>query len=213
MKNQIRVASIREWMDEKGMAAMLLASPNNQFYVSNYKAIIYSRPLFYVLGKSETAFIVPGLEEKHARSLASVDQLFVYYEHPEMAHKGTEPVDLLMSYLGKPEAGAKLGIEFNTIPIKLAKALEAAGWELVDVASEMLQRRTIKDETELHWMRYAGKLVSNAVRASLSAVQPGVSELEVDDRGRKALLLEAAEQYPKANVFLNAITPSGLERS
>ncbi|MGG1249777.1 M24 family metallopeptidase [Brevibacillus agri] len=51
------------------------------------------------------------------------------------------------------------------------------------------------------------------MQASLSAIRPGASELEVDDAGRTAVLREAAKRYPNAVVHPQSITPSGVARS
>ena len=84
-----RIAELRRFMAERDLALCLIKNPDNQYYLSGFKAVIYSRPIDLVITPQEIALIVPGLEEAHARAEAAVDQLFVYYEHPEMAPAGT----------------------------------------------------------------------------------------------------------------------------
>lgn len=204
---------MQKLMKEHDLTAILLTSPNNQYFVSGFKAIIYSRPIFYIYSQKESTFIVPGLEEDHAKHFAQVDRIITYYEHPEKAEKGTNPVASLLSYLQTYGQGGKLGVEFSSVSMKLEKALQEAGWELVDVSSELLQARAVKDEEELDLLRQASELVSLAVRASLGAVKPGATELEIDQAGHLAALEEVSRRYPEMIAGVNAMTPSGIERS
>ncbi|WP_411503929.1 M24 family metallopeptidase [Brevibacillus centrosporus] len=213
MSHPKRLEMMQQLMNKHQLTAIVLSSPTSQHYVSGYKAITYSRPLFYVLSQKESAFIVPGLEEEHARHVARVDRVIVYYEHPEQAHQGTNPVTSLLSYLQASVPGGKLGVEFNAVSIKVEKALIEAGWELVDVSDDLLGARVVKDAEELDLLRSAGKMVSLAVRASLEAVAPGVTELEIDQQGHRAALEEVSRLYPNTIAAVNAMTPSGVVRT
>ncbi|MGO0059836.1 M24 family metallopeptidase [Brevibacillus fluminis] len=213
MTRSKRMEMMQKLMGKHDLKAIMLSSPNNQYYVSGYKAIIYSRPLFYILTQNESAFIVPGLEEAHARHAAQVDRVIVYYEHPEQAHLGTNPVTSLLAYMQTNVQPGKVGVEFNAVSMELEKALLAAGWELVDVSRDLLNCRVVKDAEELALLRSAGEMVSLAVRASLEAVRPGVTELEIDQQGHKAAFEEASRLYPDTIVGVNALTPSGIERT
>ncbi|MDF2679492.1 MAG: X-Pro dipeptidase [Brevibacillus sp.] len=213
MSHAKRTEKMKALMEVHDLKAIVLTSPNNQHYVSGYKAITYSRPLFYILTRDESAFVVPGLEEEHARHVAKVDRVIVYYEHPEMADQGTNPVASLLGYLQAIGQGGKVGVEFNAVSMKLEKALLEAGWELVDVSPDLLNCRVVKDSEELDTLRRAGDLVSLAVRTSLDAVAPGVTELEIDQQGHKAAFEEVSRLYPNTIAGVNAMTPSGIERS
>ncbi|MGE5704291.1 MAG: M24 family metallopeptidase, partial [Clostridia bacterium] len=61
--------------------------------------------------------------------------------------------------------------------------------------------------------RQAGKLVSMAVMSSLAEVKAGISELEMDHYGNKAVLQEVSRLYPDAVVALGVMSPSGVERT
>lgn len=208
-----RTAVMQKLMEEQGLSAILLTSPNNQYFFSNFKAIIYSRPIFYIYSQKETAYIVPALEEEHAKHFAQVDRIIGYYEHPEKSELGTNPVASLLGYMQAYGPGGKLGVEYSSVSMKLEKALLEAGWELIDVSAELLNARVVKDAEELNLLRQASELVSLAVQASLDIVRPGVTELEIDQAGHKAALEEASRRFPEMIAGVNAMTPSGIERS
>jgi Xaa-Pro dipeptidase len=42
-----RLKKIRDYMDERKIAKALILNPENQFYLTGFRAINYSRPIFY----------------------------------------------------------------------------------------------------------------------------------------------------------------------
>ena len=208
-----RVAELRKYMDEKGIALSLLTVPDNQFYISGFRAIIYSRPIDLLISPEKSALIVPGLEEAHARHEATADEVLVYYEHPERAGRGKSHLDHLESFLRRLPSGSRVGVETGAIPLALAEHLRSEGLELVDVGQKIKEMRFIKDAAEVELMIEAGRLVSLAVRASLETLRPGVTEMELDSRGNAALFSEVAAKHPQATLDFFVMSPSGPDRS
>lgn len=116
MKVNHRLAEIRSFMDERNIVATVVANPDHQYYLSGFKAIMYSRPIIYLVDNDSTNLIVPALEEIHARNEANIDNVLVYYEHPEMAHEGTSPFQHLKLLLSKYAAGSKIGVDMDSTP-------------------------------------------------------------------------------------------------
>ncbi len=200
-------------MEEKGIALSLITTPDNQFYVSGFRAIVYSRPIDFVLTPEKSVLIVPGLEESHAHHEAAVDEVLVYYEHPEKAERGKSHLDHLDSFLRRLPGGSRVGVETGAIPFALAEHLRSEGLEPVDVGRKIKEMRFIKDAAEVELMIEAGRLVSLAVRASLETLRPGVTEMELDSRGNAALFSEVASKHPQATLDFFVMSPSGPDRS
>jgi len=200
-------------MDRRGLAACLVTSPDDQYYLSGFKAIIYSRPIHLVITGEEIALIVPGLEEVHAREEASVDHLLVYYEHPEKAGEGTTPGEHLDRILDSLPDGARVGVQAGALPWALARHMVDRGLELADVGPRIEEMRFIKDEAELEVMVEAGRLASLGVGATLAAIEPGATEIDIDGAGNRAILAEVSARHPGATLDLFAMSPSGPERT
>ncbi|HBG0211386.1 TPA: aminopeptidase P family N-terminal domain-containing protein, partial [Clostridioides difficile] len=66
MSNNMRLERLRKYMNEKSIEIALIFEPDNQFYISGFKAITYSRPIVTVVTQDKIELIVPGLEELHA---------------------------------------------------------------------------------------------------------------------------------------------------
>lgn len=63
--------------------------PDHQFYLTNFKALTYSRPIVLLIDKEKTALVVPGLEEVHANHVSTIDQVAVYYETDQHQKEAT----------------------------------------------------------------------------------------------------------------------------
>jgi Xaa-Pro dipeptidase len=208
-----RIAALRRHMDEHGIALCLITQPDNQYYLSGFKAVIYSRPIDLVITADRVMLIIPGLEDVHARAEAAVDELFVYYEHPEMAHAGKSHVHHLETILRRLPRGARVGIEADVIPLALAHHITGLGFETADVGPKILAMRFIKDAAELELMTEAGRLAALGLHASLQALREGITEIELDAVGNAAIMAEAAAKHPGATLDLFAMSPAGPVRT
>jgi len=204
-----RLKRIRDYMDESKITKALVLNPENQFYLTGFRAINYSRPIFLIIDLDSTCLIVPALEEEHAKNEAYVDEIKVYYEYPEMKEYGTSPYEHLFSRL----EGTKgiVGVEKSFFPLYLYEEIKKK-FDIVDIGEKIKKMRYIKDDKELELIRKAGELVKIGVEASLSIASPGVTEIEIDTKGTNAILYEASK-FPKIMITSEAMTPSGIERT
>ncbi|MFD1415074.1 M24 family metallopeptidase [Oceanobacillus jeddahense] len=208
-----RLTEIRGFMDESKIEAIVVGNPDHQYYLSGFKAILYSRPIIYLADNSSTSLIVPALEEVHAKEEANVDNIIVYYEHPEMAHKGTSPFEQLKSLLSKYSPGSKIGVDMSSIPAEQVNIIHQSGFEVVDVGQKIVEMRYVKDSEELELIEEAGRLSNLAVSTSLNACREGITEIEMDAIGTRALFEETAKRHPNATLDLFVMSPSGTERT
>jgi Xaa-Pro dipeptidase len=213
MNTSHRIAQLRRHMGEHGIALCIIVNPDNQQYLSGFRAVIYSRPIVLVIMEQQLALIAPGLEEDHARAEALVDELLIYYEHPEMVGRGRTHLHHLDGFVSRLASGARVGVEADVISLTLARHLASKGVEPVDVGPEVARLRSIKDELEIEVMLEAGRLAALGVSASLGALAPGITELELDGVGNAAILVEVAAKHPGAVVDLMAMSPAGAVRS
>lgn len=112
-------------MDERKITKALILNPENQFYLIGFKAINYSCLIF---------LIVPALEEEHAKNEANVDEIKVYYEHPEMEKYGISPYEYLFNKL-EGTKGA-IGVEKLYFPLYLYEEIKK-NFNIVDIGEKI----------------------------------------------------------------------------
>lgn len=213
MNTNHRLSELRSFMREEGMTLAIVMNPAHQFYLCGFKALIYSRPILLLIEETRTQFIVPGLEETHAREEANVDHVLVYHEYPEGQAKGTEPFTHVKSVLSDHPEHSTVGMDLENTPASLARHIKDLGYKISDIGGKIERQRYVKDQQEIERMTEAGELVGLAVKESLNVCTTGITELEVDAKGNAALFEAAAQQYPEATLDLTVMSPSGPKRS
>lgn len=209
----------RAWMEQEGVDVAVVSRPANQYYLSGFKVFLYSRPLYYLVSPERTVFIVPGLEEEHARRKRAADEIRVYYEHPV----GDGPRITLEEHFRDAVAGLlrpraaggrrpRVGIEAAHLPTAVT-ALLPDNAEPVDIGPWFVRSRMVKDARELELIRSSAELASLGVRESVAASKPGVTEPELELAGSLAVLRAAAARWEGRQVKLLTVTASGAHRT
>lgn len=187
--------------------------PDHQFYLTGFKALIYSRPIIVHLDFEKTSIIVPGLEETHAKEHAHVDEVFVYYEHPTKENAKSSHLDWIEVLINSAPKNGLIGVDLSNIPGEMLVYFQENDIEIVDVGTIISKMRFIKDEEEIKALEKAAELVNLAVSKSLEKVKPGITEIEIDAAGNIALFEATSEKYSDATLDLTVMTPSGIRRS
>src|SRR5699024_2679221 len=208
-----RLEEVRSYMKKENIMVSVIANPDHQFYLGGFKAIMYSRPIIFTIEQNSTNLVIPALEEVHARDEAQVDNIKVYYEHPEMSHEGIDPFEHLKELLVGFSKDSNIGVDMASMPAEQVNFIKELGYEVLDIGPKIVEMRYIKDKKELELIREAGKLVNLAVSKSLDACKEGITEIEMDAIGTKALFEETAKNHPDSTLDLFVMSPSGVERS
>ncbi|WP_353625771.1 aminopeptidase P family N-terminal domain-containing protein [Bacillus sp. JCM 19041] len=191
---QTRVDSVRAYMKEQGMDLVLVFNPDHQYFLTGFKALMYSRPIILAIGEDESTFVIPSLEEAHANHVAHVDRLHVYYEY-EVEQGFTYYVDALKQLI-RGRLIKKVGTDKQTSPIGLLESLFSPTVEIGDVSSFLVEARFCKDEEEIEAIRESSRWINKAVQVSLAHIQSGISELEIDEKGNSYLYREIRKLIP-----------------
>ncbi|MGE8204734.1 aminopeptidase P family N-terminal domain-containing protein [Heyndrickxia sp. NPDC080065] len=109
-----RIVALKSFMEKNNVMASVIMNFENKYYMSGFKAITYSRPVVLAVDMDKTSLIIPALEENHAMSEGQVDNLYVYYEHPEKSHMGTSYLDHIKILLSKYPTPS--GLERSVMP-------------------------------------------------------------------------------------------------
>jgi Xaa-Pro dipeptidase len=208
-----RLETFRGFMSEKQIELSLIWEPDNQYYLSGFRAITYSRPIVTLISHGQTELIVPGLEEVHAAEKANVDKLYVYYEQIDRRHREVSYLDHLSKVLKKYPSGTRLGVETGVLPSSVYLYLEEFGFKLEDIGQKVVNMRAVKDEFEIERLKVAGKLSDYAIKESLKHARAGISELEFDSYGDRLLLEIASKDYAEELIGYENWTCSGIRRS
>lgn len=213
MNFNIRLNNLRKEMYKKHLRACLIWDPDNQYYLSGFRAISYSRPIMTLVTPEQTELIIPELEELHAIKQANVDHICVYYEQMDKMNREIHYKDHLTKRLKSLPANSRIGIEAAVLPSDVYTYIKEIGLIPINIGQKLIEMRSIKEEREIEYLKTAGSLSDEAIEASLKHARSGISELEFDSYGDKRLLEIASEKFANERIGYEDWTCSGVKRS
>ena len=208
-----RLAELRQRMKKNGIDLSIIWEPDNEYYLSGFRAISYTRPILLLVYMDKTSYIIPALEEDHAKLNAKVDEFFVYHEKIQNSHLDYAYNQILERILKGVSKDTVIGLELDVLPASVADWIRGMNFTTRNISLDLIEMRSVKDEEEIFWLDKAGELSNIAIKASLDNIRCGMSELEFDSFGDRRLLEVASEQFPDRIVGYDNWTCSGIERS
>ncbi|MCG3089569.1 M24 family metallopeptidase [Sporosarcina cyprini] len=208
-----RIHQFRSYLEARHIDVALLWDPDNQFYMTGFRAISYSRPIVTLIDEKEIQLIIPALEEAHAAEKAAADRTYVYYEQYAFREKPLTYEEHLTGILKSYPAPCTIGIEADILPASVYQRLLDMGFQLADIGGQLTKMRSIKSADEIELLKIAGSLSDLAIGESLRHARVGVSELEFDSHGDRLLLELASRDYPDELIGYADWTCSGIQRS
>lgn len=162
------------------MAAALVVSPANMFYLTGLTLVPHERLAAVLVGADENLLMVlPELERDRALEFAQDQQVFAWRD-------GDDPLATLVAALRVLGVGpgTRLGVEKSRFTLGLAERLRGAipDLEFVDVDPLFVRLRARKSEEEIARIREACRITVAAIEEVFPFIRPGVTELEIATR-------------------------------
>ncbi len=173
-----RVAMTRQEVDAAGLAALVVASPENIYYLTGLNHQGHFAFTALVLPADGPLLLVARAME--APTLAAQVPQCVHVPFADDQDPATVLTDAVRSVA---DSGAEVGVEQTSmsLPVSVWEPLQAtlASLLLVD-ASELVPRlRQVKSPAEIEHVRRAAAASSRAMEAGLAAVKEGMAQSEV----------------------------------
>jgi Xaa-Pro aminopeptidase len=191
---QSRLARTRERLSERGVAGMLVHTPENMYYLSGYHTpgyYAYQTMLVPTSPAKPPVLVVRRLEESNVREFSWIDTRRVYTDIED-------PIELTAKVVKES------GLEHATVAVeKSAWFLTVANLEalarllpkvtFVDGSGVVEQGRVIKSPAEIAYIRKAARAAEAAMRAGLDTTASGRTEDEVAAEIYRAAILAGCE--------------------
>ena len=191
---QQRLARTRERLRDRGVAGMLVHTPENMYYLSGYHTpgyYAYQTMLVPTDPAKPPVLVVRRLEESNVREFSWIDTRRVYTDTED-------PIELTAKVVKES------GLEQGTVAVeKSAWFLTVANLEaltrllpkatFVDGSGVVEQGRVIKSPAEIAYIRKAARAAEAAMRAGLDATAAGRTEDEVAAEIYRAAILAGCE--------------------
>jgi len=194
---EARRARAQSAMSAQGLDALVLHSPANVYYLTNFANYVHERPFILVLFPTgDPVFVMPKLEEPHVR-IRSVGPLEIapYFEFPAPEGQAWDSV------VGDLIAGkARIGIEPDS-PYHLVEAL--AGRHVKTEIVEDL--RAIKSSWEISRHQYACDMFMLGMDEVLKQARPGALPIQIYSAAAAKMNGKMFADLPSTNLFATSL--------
>lgn len=214
-----RYARIREYLDANGLEALVVLTPDNFFFVSNFTLDVapWERPVAAVLPLNAEPFLVMNeLSQNHLRMAQEMGKLWIedwtyYVEHPRQVNRRwTTPQWTALLAEKLEERGivrGKLAVDGSAASIQSVKNY-LPKLEFENAHDLLIRLRRVKEEHELQLVRWGAEITDFGQERFRENVKPGRYMIEVDWQTRMQMAVEVARRFPDEEVIFGA-TRSG----
>lgn len=175
-----RLEDVQRRLRDRDIEAMLVSMPDAVFWLSGVDSVGYLWPQALLVPSSagsEPVFITRTTEAPGVDAASSLRERRFY------DISVTDPVEAIIDAVHELAPTRRMGIErhaFTMLPSTAQRITEAfADVEWVDASYVVPEARLIKTPAELAYQRQAAQIADEAMLATISAVRPGVSEVEL----------------------------------
>lgn len=212
---------VKEKMQEKKISVLITWKPPHTVYLSSFFALTYSRPIIIIFPlDQEPALIVPALDEEHARKESVIRDIHSYVEFSlegDVEQKETDPFQIMKKIVqGHGLHQKEIGVEKNFCSLSSFTLLQDTfpNATFVDSAELIEQLRMVKFDDEIEAIKRAAELATFGVSKTIEKAKQGLTEIQLDTIGNKAVLERSSGEYPESVVrFAVNMSPSGPIRS
>lgn len=167
--------ALRALMAERGIAAVVLTSTENTYYLTGFGSLAYGATALVMRADGKAVWVMRRTELSNVRALA--DQLWVN-EGIGVAdgHNHADVLEGAIADLAGPNA--VIGVEFAAVQPILRGFVgpRAGGRNVVDASGLVEHLRRIKSPAEIALMKRAGAIAAQSCRDGFAALKDGMTD-------------------------------------
>ena len=197
-----RMERLQASMKEHKLDAMLLFSQESMYWLTGYDTFGFVFFQCLIVTKAgRLALLTRSADLRQARQTSIIEEIVVWTDRA-----GADPAKALKDHLFEMDLlGCRLGIETDTHGLtakngkRVQEQLESFA-TLVEASPIVPELRSVKSPAEIHYVRKAGQLADEALKAGLGETRPGADEGAILAAMQGAVLAGGGD-YP-ANEFV-----------
>lgn len=188
-----RLRCVREKMAQQGLSALIVTDPANLFYLTGYDAWSFYVPqMLFIPAEGDILLFLREMDAQGAfRTSWLPPHQIIGYPERYVQRPHLHPFDWVAFALRQrgqvaPAAHGCVGLEMDAhffSPKGYRSLINALPeWLLVDCFELVNWVRSVKSESEIHYMRLAARVTTAAMQAAIDAIEPGVPQNKVAAR-------------------------------
>lgn len=171
-----KIKEIRTYLEENGIDAALITTPDNVFYLSGFNSEPHERLLAVAVFRDADPFIIaPKMELPDVKSAGWMGEA--------VGHEDTDDAWMIVDreIRGRGITPSRIAIEKSHMSVERFERLKELYPEaaVTGLDNKLNAMRNVKDETELEKLRKAAELADYAIEVGCREIAEGKTELEI----------------------------------
>ncbi|WP_047981587.1 M24 family metallopeptidase [Ornithinibacillus contaminans] len=171
-----RIEGLLQALQENKLESILISSPANVYYMSNYYTDPHERVVaVYVSSEHEPVMILPAMETQDAKAAGWAHDIIDYHDHED-------PWELFLAFLtNKGKIPTTIGVEEDYLTLNRYTTIQQIlpNTEIKHAQEIVATLRVIKNQHEYDLLKQAAELADFGVQTGINALKEGISEFEV----------------------------------
>ncbi|WRP04642.1 Xaa-Pro peptidase family protein [Rossellomorea aquimaris] len=171
-----RIEMLKNWLKEENIDAAFINSTENVFYLTNFHTDPHERLMgLFVFPDAEPFVVVPGMETRQVKDAGWINEVIGYSDHEN-------PWEFIQQAIQRRGIdGRRVAFENEVVTYGRSQAFINMfnSPNIVNVEDKLNEMRVVKDEGEIAIMRRAAEMADFGVEVGVSALQEGITEMEV----------------------------------
>ncbi len=192
--DEARLARVRELMAEDDLDALVVRSPDNIVYLTNYWCMKgYDLAIFPREGVPTIVVVAPQYEDAARTGWTDDIRTFPHYDIDDPRSPADRALSMALAVVTERDLGRRIGIEMSqnaqaadrmvgepTVYTKgYFDAFDGVAREVVDATGLLVRARTRKTTQEVERLRLAQELATLGLEHIASRIRPGMLESQV----------------------------------
>ncbi|MDA8311719.1 MAG: Xaa-Pro peptidase family protein [Actinomycetota bacterium] len=189
-----RLERVRRLMAEEDLEALIVRSPDNLVYLTNYWCMKgYDLAIFPREGDPTLVVVAPQREDAERTAWTDDIRTFGHYDIEDPRPPADRALSLALAVVAERDLGRRVGIEMNQNAQSADRmvgeptvytrayfdAFDAAAGEVVDATGLLVRARSSKTTQEIERMKLAQELATLGLEHIGPRIRPGMRESEV----------------------------------
>ncbi|MFD1362256.1 M24 family metallopeptidase [Lentibacillus salinarum] len=197
-----RLDALLEELDKHHLDSLLITSPANFYYLSNYYTDPHERLIaVYVSRTHDPLMIVPAMEKEDAKNAGWQHAIITYHDHEN-------PWELFHQFLKRQSRMPQsIALERNHITLERFESAQTVFPDAVfsDAQEILADLRVIKSKQEYTLLKEAAELADFGIKTGVNAIAEGVSELDIIAKIEYELKKQGVRQMAFATMALSGV--------
>lgn len=187
MNFEKRIDKLIKLIEQKELDAVILGGRANIRYFTGLRFNTAAFSILFVSKDRDIEFLIPVLDYKRVKKTCWIKNIKKF---PEDDPNYLKPLEQILA--GRDIK--RIGVEFSQVNMERETLIKKeTNAQLINVESDLLRLRAIKDKQEIELIRISAQIADKAMNEAIKSLRPGIKEYQISAIAQDVMMKSGAE--------------------